>query len=157
MSRGGPKPKPAALKVIEGNRGHRPIPTEPEFGKGVPEKPSGLLPEAAALWDIVAPELDALGLFARVDAAALEAACSAYAQARMADRLFERKMKVASGTGKAAKDALIPMIRASNASRMAWAQYRAFCTQFGLTPSSRVQLDVGDTGRKIDLLEEALG
>lgn len=46
--------KPAALKILEGNPGKRPIPVEPE-PTGEVQKPRGLNRRAAQVWDEFAP------------------------------------------------------------------------------------------------------
>jgi phage terminase small subunit len=49
-SSGGRSPKPAILKLLKGNPGHRPIPVEP-VATGKPIKPEWLSERAAAIWD----------------------------------------------------------------------------------------------------------
>ena len=47
----GRKPKPAAVKKLEGNPGKRKLNTkEPNPGKGMPDCPAWLLPEAKTEW-----------------------------------------------------------------------------------------------------------
>jgi P27 family predicted phage terminase small subunit len=77
----GPKPKPAALKLLAGNPGKRPQPASSGRGrvrKGVPDRPPELTGEAAAEWDRLAPELDAAGLLAVTDRGTLAAYCLAW-------------------------------------------------------------------------------
>jgi phage terminase small subunit len=54
----GRKPKPAALRLVGGNAGHRPInEAEPE-PKGAVVKPAFVKGRAAKLWQELAPELE---------------------------------------------------------------------------------------------------
>jgi phage terminase small subunit len=51
----GRRPKPAALRIVTGNPGHRPIPEdEPTPVPGWPDKPPTLGKIAAAEWDRLA-------------------------------------------------------------------------------------------------------
>ena len=52
MGTRGPNQKPAELKLLEGNRGHRPVDLSALFRPevGVPDAPRWLLPEAKKAW-----------------------------------------------------------------------------------------------------------
>lgn len=141
---------PTALKILEGNKGKRPIKPEPMPQKGVPQMPAHFTGDAARMWANVAPELDRLGLLTVVDGAALEAICTAYARAVKADRVIEEKGLTFAING---MEYQRPEIAISS---NAWKQVRSFCTEFGLTPASRGKLAVGDTDKHIDALESAL-
>lgn len=67
----GRKPKPAALKLVDGNPGKRKILPEPEPTKGVPPPPDWIGSIALEEYNRIADELNAIGLLARVDQAAL--------------------------------------------------------------------------------------
>src|SRR5437867_1292436 len=91
-----PKPRPAALKIIEGqgkgrDSGGRPIKETPPFERGVPVMPIWLPTEARAEWNRVVPELARLGILKRLDGAALVAYCLAW------DRLVEAQRMIADG------------------------------------------------------------
>jgi P27 family predicted phage terminase small subunit len=153
----GRPPKPARLKLLEGNRGKRPIAQEPEFSPGAPIRPKGLPPKARELWGLIVRELDRLGLISQVDGAALQGACIAYAHARWADRRIEECQRRLAGKKRGPKKgALLGLSIQNAASRKAWQQFRSFATEFGLTPASRSRLAVGATGREIDFETEAL-
>lgn len=81
MGQRGPKPKPAALKILAGNPGKRPIAAGKSQGiaKGVPPRPPELTGVAAEEWDRIAGELHAAGLLAVTDGAILTAFCFAVA------------------------------------------------------------------------------
>ena len=70
--------KPAAVKVLEGNRGKRPIPREARPTLALPAAPDHLSPDARAEWDRIAGQLAQLGLATGLDVAALACYCELY-------------------------------------------------------------------------------
>jgi P27 family predicted phage terminase small subunit len=75
----GRKPKPTALKLVEGNPGKRPINSrEPKPTLSVPTCPAHLSPTAKAEWKRLARQLHTLGIISQLDRAALAAYCQAY-------------------------------------------------------------------------------
>lgn len=65
MATRGRKPKPTALKILEGNPGKRPInENEPIPPKGTVKCPTWLEPEAKKEWKRLAPSLEAMGVLA---------------------------------------------------------------------------------------------
>lgn len=69
----GRKPKPTALKTLEGNPGKRKInKKEPIPGKGIPTCPEWLLPEAKLEWERLAAVMDQMGLLTEVDRTAYQ-------------------------------------------------------------------------------------
>jgi len=137
----GRKPKPRALKIIEGNPGRRPIGTEPPVAKGVPDCPDHLDGDAAKEWARIAPELAQAGLLAHVDRAALAAYCQAWGRWVGAERLLKTHgMIVKSPNGHLIQSPVLPI------ANKAMAQMLKFLTEFGMTPSSRARLDVDWSG-----------
>ena len=68
MAARGRKPKPTALKVLEGNPGKRPLNDhEPIPPKGELKCPSWLLPEAKKEWKRLASSLEAMGVLTMAD------------------------------------------------------------------------------------------
>lgn len=73
----GPLPKPAALKLLEGNAGKRPL----DLAAGVnprievPSAPRHLSPEAKKEWKRITPLLEELGLISGLDRTALALYC----------------------------------------------------------------------------------
>lgn len=68
MPAGRPR-KPSSLRVIEGNRGHRPLPKgEPQPRMGIPEMPTYFPPLAQECWTRVIEEMSAVpGWLSRAD------------------------------------------------------------------------------------------
>lgn len=73
--------KPTALKVIEGNRGKRPLPeNEPKPRPKAPACPSFLDAEGKRLWKKLAPKLERMGLLTEVDGEVFTTLCTAWSQ-----------------------------------------------------------------------------
>jgi P27 family predicted phage terminase small subunit len=144
----GPAPKPTALKLLQGNAGHRPInKREPKFG-GVPVCPVWITDVAKAEWARVVADLSALDMLRGVDSASLAAYCLSYARWRSAEEIVTAEGQtvnepVLNKLGEVvghkvkrhpattiAKDSLASMLRAS--------------ALFGFDPSSRSRLSVGE-------------
>ena len=109
----GRKPKPAAIKLLEGNPGKRDIPDEikPAGVAAMPERFNGNGEHAELcrhMWAQVVPELTRLGLATSLDQAALEQLCEWYATLRqaqldldyqLAGRAFDKWQGLASRFG----------------------------------------------------------
>lgn len=75
----GRKPKPTALKKLEGNPGKRKLNTkEPIPAKGMLNCPEWLLPEAKKEWERLADLMNQMGVLTEVDMAAFAAYCQSY-------------------------------------------------------------------------------
>ncbi len=158
MSPPGRRPKPAHLKLIEGNPGKRPIragvviPPTPV----VPAPPPHIDDIAKAEWDRIAPGLHALRLLDRVDTASLAAYCTAFSRWVTAENALAEMAKLDKTTG-----AL--MIRTSNGNAVqnplvgvanrAMRDMIKYAAEFGMTPSARTRIghEGGNpTGSKFD-------
>ena len=64
MGRRGPPPKPAPLRLLEGNPGKRRVPPEPTPEPGPTDPLEHLAVDARAVWARLAPELEAKKLLA---------------------------------------------------------------------------------------------
>lgn len=137
-------PKPAHLKLLEGNPGRRPIPKEPrpEIGE-IPAAPAFLTVDARKEWDHVATQLHRLGLLTVVDVAALAAYCQAYGRwltaeraiAAMAERdLLTGGLMIKTTNGNAIQN---PLVGTSNKAASDMVRY---ASEFGLTPAARARL-----------------
>lgn len=140
MGKRGPAPKPTALRIIEGNPSNRPLQkNEPKPTAGIPTRPEWLLPEAKHEWSRVVPELERLGLLTVVDRAALATYCQAWARYVEA----EAKLSEYGGVLKAKKSDYVQVSPYETISRHSAQIVKAFCAEFGLTPSSRGRMSVG--------------
>ncbi len=83
----GRKPKPTALKLIEGNPGKRPINgREPRPPTSLPTCPSHLSATAKAEWKRLARMLNEIGLLTQIDRGVLAAYCQGYGRWVEAER-----------------------------------------------------------------------
>ena len=70
MATRGRKPKPTAMKELEGNPGKHPLNTsEPKPNKKAPACPKWLEPEAKKEWRRLAKQMEAIGILTEVDMA----------------------------------------------------------------------------------------
>lgn len=141
----GRKPKPTRLKVIEGNRGKRPIKKdEPKPPPAAPTPPSWLGREAKAEWRRVVPELDRLGMISLIDRAALVAYCETWETYVAAVRAARKDGVLVQGERGMVKNP------AQQIARDAGAALRSWCEQFGFTPSARGRMSVPGAGNDGD-------
>lgn len=139
-SASGRRPKPTALKILEGNPGHRPLNQhEPQATPGEPVMPKGMSKEAKREWKRVVPQLLDMGVLSVIDASALEAYCEAYAEFKQADKLIQTEGLVYTTAGGLKKRHPAVAIRADAQKRM-----KAFLCEFGMSPSSRTRLVTKD-------------
>ncbi len=141
LSQRGRKPKPTSLKVLEGNPGKRPLPqNEPKPRPIAPQRPSWLTGEGKKMWDKLAPELERLGLLTTVDGEAFAAACQCWKIFVDCQRYLKKYGMTYTYINKAGAENELerPHVRIA---QKALDQFKAFCTEFGLTPSSRTRID----------------
>ena len=125
------KPKPTNLRVLEGNRGHRPIPNNPEPQKAFKDPPEGLDELAREHWLEVGQELYNLGLLTVLNLRAFEMMCKCYSQWKQAlDRVSE-----------------ISYLK----------EYRMWCVEFGMTPSALSKIHVEKKPKERSKMAEILG
>lgn len=88
MGQRGPKTQPAALKLVTGNAGRRPIDLDAGINPRVeiPRCPSHLSDDAKTEWKRLAPQLEELGLITGLDLAAFAMYCQAYGRWVFAER-----------------------------------------------------------------------
>src|SRR5512145_143099 len=134
----GRKPKPSALKELEGNPGKRAVnKKEPKPEVLIPSCPNHLTGVARQEWNRITKELAKLGVIALVDRAALAAYCTAYKDYTRA----ENKLKMEGEVIISDKGGMYqnPWVGIKNS---AIEKMIKIGVEFGLTPSSRVRLQV---------------
>ena len=135
----GRKPKPTAVKKLEGNPGKRKLNTkEPMPGKGMPDCPKWLLPEAKEEWNRLCEKLNQMGVLTEIDRAAFAAYCQSYA------RWKEAQEHINSEGATYETEKRLMMSAAS---------------EFGLTPSARSRIMAASSANKndVDEMEALLG
>jgi len=134
----GRKPKPTALKLLEGNPGRRPIKgAEPRPPGALPTCPAHLGASAKAEWKRLARDLNGIGLLTTADRAALAVYCQSWGRWVEAERkLQETPLMLKTPAGYVQ---ISPWLTIANKERELMARYMA---ELGLTPSSRTRLAV---------------
>jgi P27 family predicted phage terminase small subunit len=132
----GRKPKPTAVKRLEGNPGKRPLNgREPKPPPKLPKCPPWLESEAKKEWRRVSKQLEGLGLLSEVDMAAFAGYCQAYARWKEAEQFISKHgpiVKTPSGYWQQVPHVAMAQSYLKIMSR--------FCEQFGLTPSARSRM-----------------
>ena len=155
MATRGRKPKPTALKILEGNPGKRPLnENEPIPPKGNIKCPTWLLPEAKKEWKRMAKQLEHLGILTEIDMAAFAGYCQAYARWKEAEEFITQHgtiVKTPSGYWQQVPQVSIAQTYLKIMNK--------FAEQFGLTPSSRSRIIASDGGPAdaADEMENLLG
>lgn len=136
MAQRGRKPKPAAVKMLEGSPGKRKLDmSEPQPEKKAPRCPSWLEEEAKKEWKRMARQLEQLGILTEIDMAAFAGYCQAYARWKEAEEYISENgtiMKAPSGYCQQVPQVSIAQTYLKIMNR--------FCEQFGLTPSARSRI-----------------
>ncbi len=134
----GRRPKPTALKVLEGNPGKRTLNKLEPKPTGIPTCPAHLTKEAKKEWKRISKELIRVGLLSSVDRAALAAYCAAYSRWIDAEIGLQKSASliVKSPSGQPIQNPFVGIINSATD------QMRKFLTEFGMTPASRSRLQV---------------
>ena len=155
MAQAGRKPKPSAIKRLEGNPGKRALnEREPVPQKKAPKCPLWLEVEAKKEWRRTARQLEELGILTEVDMAAFAGYCQAYARWKDAEDFISRHgtiVKTPSGYWQQVPQVSIAQTYLKIMNK--------FAEQFGLTPSSRSRIIASDGGPTdaADEMENLLG
>lgn len=148
----GRKPKPTAVKKLEGNPGKRKLnKNEPVPAKGMPECPDWLLPEAKAEWERLCEKLSDMGVLTEIDMAAFAAYCQSFARWKEAqEHIDEEGSTFATDKGYQQQT---PWVGIANTNQKLMLQAAA---EFGLTPSANVSM-MGETFKYCAPIAGALG
>lgn len=149
----GRKPKPTAVKKLEGNPGKRKLNTkEPVPAKGMPDCPEWLLPEAKKEWERLADLMNQMGIPTEVDMAAFAAYCQSYARWKEAQEHIDSEGSTFE-TDKGYQQQT-PWVGIANTNQKLMLQA---ASEFGLTPSSRSRIVAGSAkGKELEDEMEAL-
>lgn len=135
------RPKPTALKLLQGNPGKRKInPNEPKPDPIVPSCPKHLRGAAKSEWVRITKHLAKLNMVTPVDRAALAMYCQVYGEWAEAIREIDRLGKVYT-----TKNGNIIQSPYVGFAHRAMELAHKFMVEFGLTPASRARLPVQDT------------
>ena len=134
---GGRKRKPNELLVLSGSRKARKGVARISPEVAVPECPAELCKVGRGEWSRVAPLLFSLRLITHLDMAALACYCQAWADLCWA--LRDIKANGRSFVTDKGFESARPAVGIEN---KAMEKIRAFCSEFGLTPSSRSRMEM---------------
>ncbi|MHB8276491.1 MAG: phage terminase small subunit P27 family [Candidatus Humimicrobiaceae bacterium] len=143
----GTKPKPVALKLLEGNPGRRKLNiNEPKPAPIAPECPDWLLDDAKEEWKAMSATLERLGILTSIDKAAFAGYCQSYAKWKKAEE-FIKKFGFTYKIPKKDKDGDVVSIFIAafpevSIARSSLEHVRQFCAEFGLTPSARGRMSL---------------
>jgi len=152
MGTRGRKPKPTAIKVLEGNPGKRPLnANEPKPEKKSPKCPSWLEPEAKKEWRRMAKVLERLGVLTEIDAAAFAGYCQAYARWKEAEEFLSKH-----GTIFKTPSGYIQQVPQVSIAQTYLKVMKDFCSEFGLTPAARTRIKVDVEEKSADDVMEKL-
>jgi P27 family predicted phage terminase small subunit len=161
----GPLPKPTKLKELEGNPGHRPLPTDeptPPVMSRVPDPPDWMEPMAQRAWRVVAGELAGVNLLHQLDMTTLELFAITYAHWRTMIKALAETGHTKTFTDEHGNEKYSQATpEATQATKYA-EQLNKLCRVLGIGPAHRVGLHVGtetrSTGNPIlDLLGGSSG
>lgn len=153
LAQRGRKPKPTAVKQLEGNPGKRQLnANEPKPAARAPSCPKWLDDDAKKEWRRLAKQMEQLGILTEVDMAAFAGYCQAYARWKAAEEFISKHgaiVKTPSGYWQQ-----VPQVAIA---QQYLKQMSKFCEQFGLTPASRSRI-VTDNGSDAsdDTMEQLL-
>ena len=135
MATRGRKPKPTALKLLEGNPGNRPLNTAEPRSTGVPDCPDWLEDEAKAEWERMSAVLENMGMLTDMDMVAFAGYCQAYARWREAEEFLSQHGSIVRTPNGYLQQ--VPQVSIAQTNLKIVLK---FCEQFGLTPSSRSRI-----------------
>lgn len=95
MGERGPVPAPDSVRARRGNPGNRAAPERVKATPGAPNPPTWLDREAMAEWRRVVPDLDRMGVLAKLDRAVLAAYCAAWSKFVRAEKILNDEELVA--------------------------------------------------------------
>ena len=154
MAQKGRKPKPTAMKVLEGNPGKRPLNLfEPTPDAKMPSCPDWLEDEAKAEWDRLAVPLFNLGILTELDMAPFALYCQAYARWKEAEEFISQHGSIFQTPSGYVQQVPQVSIAQQNLKIM-----QSFCSDFGLTPATRSRIIAagGDDTGSDDPMESVL-
>ena len=151
MATRGRKPKPTALKLLEGNPGKRQLNmNEPRLTQKMPpECPDWLEEEAQAEWNRLSETLFEMGILTDLDVAPFAAYCQAYARWREAEEFISQHGSIVKT--KTGYWQQVPQVSIAHTNQKAMLQAAA---EFGLTPSARSRIIAGNAKKEeVDEME----
>ncbi|MCA9312293.1 MAG: phage terminase small subunit P27 family [Phycisphaerales bacterium] len=145
MGRRGPAPTPTDILNLRGSWRANVNPDEPQPTKGRPERPEWLSEYAAAAWDQLVPELEAMGVLTTIDGHALAVLCQTWGRWRKADEFIQKHGETYTVRDEMGKVRLVKRFPQVAVASDCVRTLNRFFQEFGLTPSARSRITVRDT------------
>ena len=152
-----PARKPTALKIIEGQRGHR---TKAELSRQDREpKPNPVRPacpkflnrRARAIWNDLAPKLETVGVLTVVDASVLAGYCAAYEEAQRLGAFLDQHGLVTEAPSGYLQQRPEVSIR-----NRAWDRVAKFGAELGIGAASRGRIELKTPEEGEDVLSQII-
>ena len=107
------------------------------------------------MWEKLAPELERIGLLTAVDGEAFAAACQAWKDYVECQKVIKRHGRTYTyrNQGGFENETERPEVKIAN---KALEQFRTFCREFGMTPSSRAKIGLATQKEREDEMESLL-
>jgi len=148
----GRKPKPSALRLLQGNPGRRPYNNrEPKFSPGAPDCPPHLDALGRQEWFRVTAELDAQNLLTKVDRGAISIYCSNWSRYVKCERILDKSSMREVVKGRVQNHGLL---RVSNACQD---RMMKVIVEYGFTASSRTRIHASARGDQDDVDDKFFG
>jgi P27 family predicted phage terminase small subunit len=148
----GRKPKPTSIKLVTGNPGHRPPPTdEPKPAARIPKCPSHLDAEAKREWRRMARELDDLGILTSIDKAIFAVYCESWSLSKQIEKSLQKEgmiiraktREIEHPDGTIVRTGGVPMVNPRyKLKMMAVEKMMKALIEMGMSPSSRGRVTV---------------
>lgn len=148
----GRKPKPTSIKMVTGNPGHRPPPTdEPHPDPGIPKCPCHLDAEAKREWKRMARELSDLGMLTTIDKAIFTIYCESWSLSKQIEKKLQQEGMIIRASvqetihpdGTVVKRGGTPIINPRYKLKMAAVEKMIKAlVEMGMSPSSRGRVSV---------------
>ena len=138
------KPKPTALRLIEGNPSRRPFnKNEPKPAPVIPKCPCHLNAAAKVEWKKIAKTLHKLGLLTEIDGGQLALYCQAWGRWVEAEDALKKHGAIVTvpKTGRPRKS---PYLAVAN---KAMEQVQRALSEFGMSPASRARVQAAGASR----------
>lgn len=139
------RPKPTGLKIVEGNRGHRPLnDKEPKFEHSLPEPPPILDDVGLVEWNRAGAILLRFKVLTEADMAVFAGYCFSY-QEWIRLCMIIREKELAAIIQKTPNGLMVESAISTAASKY-YKQMIRGAVELGLTPSSRTRISADNTG-----------
>lgn len=150
MAKPGPKPKPTELKVLEGNRGHRPLDLSSMFRPevGLPDAPKWLTVGAKKAWRRISAELLHYNLLSKIDRDAFAMLCQTVGRLELLETSLSKRQAALISEDKDPADAYFDTT--PNGLRIQSAMYQVLTREqdklhrqlecFGMRPDARAKV-----------------